>query len=470
VALSSLDLFIVNVALPSMARSFPGATLSDLSWILNAYAIVFAALLVPAGRLADRAGRRGGFLIGVAIFTVSSALCAASGSLAVLIGFRMAQALGAALLVPTSLGLVLNAYPPERRGGAVRTWAAMGGLAAAVGPVAGGLLVSASWRWVFLVNVPVGIVAIVAGGSVLDKTPGEGGPLPDLVGAAVLTGGIGAVTLGLVEANTWGWGSGGLIGSLLAGAVLLAGFAWRCERHSSPVIELELLRQQSFALTTLAAVLFSAAFGAMLLSVVLFAQDDWGWSALETGLSVAPGPLMVPVFSLVAGRLIPRVGPGGTIAIGCSVFAGGVAWWHTSIGLHPDYAGSVLGGMLFTGIGVGLTLPTLFSNAAASLHRARFATGAAVVSMARQIGIVVGVATFIAVVGTSDTARGRLADFERGWVLVAVLALSGAAAALFLYRVGPAHSPVAAPLAATGATVPVTDADSLARSPGEARP
>src|SRR6201987_394505 len=162
VVLASLDLFIVNVALPSMARSFGATGLGDLSWVLNAYAIVYAALLVLFGRLADRYRRDRGFMVGVAVFVAASAAGAAPPRLPMLIAFRVIQAAGAALLTPTSLGLILATFPPERRHSAVRTWTAVGGLAAALGPAVGGILVAASWRWVFLVNLPIGLAALVA--------------------------------------------------------------------------------------------------------------------------------------------------------------------------------------------------------------------------------------------------------------------------------------------------------------------
>src|ERR1700704_4178129 len=172
VVLASLDLFIVNVALPDISRDFGHAGLGELSWVLNGYAIVYAALLVFFGRLADRHRLGDGFLLGVAIFTAASAGCAAASGVAMLVALRLVQAGGAALLTPTSLGLVLASYPPERRGGAVRTWTAMGGLAAALGPVIGGLLVTASWRWVFLVNVPIGLLALAVGWRWLPGVPG----------------------------------------------------------------------------------------------------------------------------------------------------------------------------------------------------------------------------------------------------------------------------------------------------------
>src|SRR4051794_40236744 len=187
VVLASLDLFIVNVALPQTARALGTDELGDLSWVLNGYAIVYAALLVLFGRLADRHRRDLGFLLGVALFTAASAACAAATSVAMLVAFRVVQAAGAALLTPTSLALVLAAYPAERRQGAVRAWTAVGGAAAALGPVAGGLLVAADWRWVFLVNVPVGLVALAAGWRLLPRLPGHASPRPDAAGALLLT-------------------------------------------------------------------------------------------------------------------------------------------------------------------------------------------------------------------------------------------------------------------------------------------
>src|SRR5260370_4984224 len=190
VVLASLDLFIVNVALPDISRDFGRASLGQLSWVLNGYAIAYASLLVFFGRLADRHRRKTGFLLGVAIFTAASAACAAASGVVMLVAFRLVQAAGAALLTPTSLGLVLASYPPERRGGAVRTWTAMGGLAAALGPVIGGLLVAASWRWVFLVNVPIGVAALGLAWLKLPQVPGPPLRPPDPLGPGLVTGGV----------------------------------------------------------------------------------------------------------------------------------------------------------------------------------------------------------------------------------------------------------------------------------------
>src|SRR3954468_11180263 len=183
VFVSNLDLFVVNVALPNIGEDFDGATLDSLSWVLNAYAIVFAALLVVAGRVADKRGHRLGFLVGLAVFTLGSLLCAVSNGTGWLVGSRVIQAVGAAILLPTSLALLLATAPPERRGRVVRAWSAVGGVAAALGPVAGGLLVEASWRWVFLINVPIGIAALALGvRSLPDVRREDAGPWPDMLG------------------------------------------------------------------------------------------------------------------------------------------------------------------------------------------------------------------------------------------------------------------------------------------------
>ena len=317
VVLASLDLFIVNVALPDIARDLHTRSLGDLSWVLNGYAIVYASLLVLFGRLAESRRRENGFLLGVVIFTAASAACGAADSLTMLVVFRILQAAGAALLTPTSLSLVLATTAPERRQGAVRAWTAVGGLAAALGPVVGGVLVTASWRWVFLVNVPIGIAALVIGWRRLPRVAGHPVPRPDATGAVLVTAGVAALTLGLVKGNDWGWGSPDTLIALIASVIALALFALHCARHHNPLIDADLFRIRAFSGSSAVAIVFSVAFGAMLLSVVLWDQDVWGWSALRTGLAVAPGPLMVPLFAfLVAGRLIARFGPGPVIAAG----------------------------------------------------------------------------------------------------------------------------------------------------------
>ncbi|MGO9955521.1 MAG: MFS transporter [Solirubrobacteraceae bacterium] len=433
VVLASLDLFIVNVALPSIARDLHQRNLSSLSWILNAYAIVYASLLVLFGRLSEGRSRQNGFLLGVVIFTAASAACGAASDLTMLVAFRIVQAAGAALLTPTSLGLILATTSSERRHTAVRTWTAVGGFAAALGPVIGGLLVAASWRWVFLVNVPIGLAAAGIGWWRLPDVPGHPVKRPDAIAAALITAGVAALTLGLVEGNVWGWGSVRVVGALAGAVAMLIAFVLRTGRHHNPLIDPALFRIRAFTGSSVVALTFSVAFGAMLLSVVLWMQDVWGWSALHTGLAFAPGPLMVPVFAfLVAGRLIKRFGPGPVIGLGATVYAIGIASWALRAGLRPDYLGQVLPGTLMTGAGVGLVLPTFMATGASSLPPQSFATGSAVINMMRQVGLAIGVAVLVAVLGTPTSPGGELSAFQHGWTVIAAVAVCAAVAGAVL--------------------------------------
>jgi EmrB/QacA subfamily drug resistance transporter len=434
IAMVNLDLFIVNVAIPSLGRAFGGAQLANLSWVLNGYAIVYAALLVPAGRAADRIGRRRAFLAGVILFALASAACAFAPDVWLLVVARIVQAAGGALLTPASLGLLLAAAPPDRRTGAIRGWTAVGGLAGALGPVIGGALVGISWRWIFLINVPVAVLALLGGVRVLPRLgpAADEDKMPDIAGAVVLTAAIGALALALVKADSWGWASGRVIGLLIGSAVLLGIFWWRSSRHPSPVVETHMFRLPAFGTATLSSVIFGICFGAMLLLVTLWCQDVWGWSALRTGLAVAPGPLMVPVLSVGAGPLARRIGPGPVAFAGCLVYAGGCLFWRLSLSLAPDYPAHMLPGMLMTGIGVGLTLPTLVSAAVAAVPAHRFATGSGVVTMGRQVGIAVGVAVLVTVLGHPATVLGSLHAFQNATVFTGATALVAGLSALLL--------------------------------------
>jgi EmrB/QacA subfamily drug resistance transporter len=453
VAMVNLDLFVVNVAIPSLSRAFGGAQLSNLSWVLNAYAIVFAALLVPAGRAADRIGRRRAFLAGVVIFALASAACAFAGDVWVLVGARVLQAAGGALLTPASLGLLLAVAPPSKRATAVRSWTAVGGLAAALGPVIGGALVEVSWRWVFLINLPVAAAALLAAPRVLPRLRASSAARgdeerPDVAGAVVLVAAIGALALALVKAGDWGWGSARVIGFLCGAVVLLGVFWWRSLRHASPVIEPALLRLPAFGTATWASVVFGTAFGAMLLMVTLWCQDVWHWSALRTGLAVAPGPFLVPFLAVGAGPLARRVGPGPVAFLGCLVYAGGCLFWRLSFALTPDYPSRMLPGMILTGVGVGLTLPTLVSAAVSSVPPHRFATGSGVATMARQLGIAVGVAILVTVLGHPSSLTGTLTAFQNATDFTGLTAVLAGLSALLLVRAARRTStPVPAPAA-----------------------
>jgi EmrB/QacA subfamily drug resistance transporter len=473
VVLASLDLFIVNVALPDIARDLHTSNLGDLSWVLNAYAIVYASLLVLFGRLAESRRRENGFLLGVVLFTAASAACGAASNLTTLIIFRILQAAGAALLTPTSLSLVLATSAPEKRHSAVRAWTAVGGLAAALGPVVGGLLVAASWRWVFFVNVPIGLAAAVIGWQRLPRVEGHPVRSPDALGAVLVTAGVALLTLGLVKGNDWGWGSTATIVTLLAAVLAIGWFARNCVRSANPLIDAGLFKVRAFTGSSLVALVFSIAFGAMLFSRVLWMQDVWGWSALQTGLAIAPGPLMVPLFAFgFAGPLIKRFGPGAVIGVGATIFAAGLAWFAATVTLQPDYVGEMLGSMILSGIGVGLTLPTFMSTGAGSLPPSSFATGSAVVNMLRQVGLAVGVALFIAVLGTPHTGAATVRAYKYGTeVLAATSLLAALIGAITLRRraIAPAAAEAAAPAAAAGATGSAAPTGAIAGATGSAQ-
>jgi MFS family permease len=314
--------------------------------------------------------------------------------------------------------------------------------------VLGGLLVAVGWRWVFFINVPVGLLALAVGWRRLPRIPGHPVPRPDAPGALYVTFGIAALTLGLVQGNSWGWGSVRVLVALIAGVLLIGAFVLHTARHHNPLIDPALFRIRTFRGASTVSLLFSTAFGAMLLSIVLWMQNVWGWSALHTGLAFAPGPLMVPIFSfLVAGRLIARFGPGRVIFVGSLIYAAGIVWWVLRAHLEPNYLGQVLPGTLMTGIGVGLTLPTFIAAGSASLPPASFATGSAVINMLRQVGFAVGVAVFVAVLGTPHRGTATLRGYQDAWTVIAGFAVLAAFAGLFVLRANrPAPAPVASPV------------------------
>lgn len=425
--MASLDVFIVNVAFDQIGADFTGATLSQLSWVLSGYAIVYAALLVPVGRIADRYGRKGGFLIGLAVFTAASAACAASDGVWWLVAWRVVQAAGAAVLTPASLGLVVASAPPLHRQRSVRIWAATGAVAAALGPAVGGVLVEASWRWVFLVNVPVGVAALLAAAL---WVPTSRDPsvtrIPDILGALLLATSIGALTLALVKGPDWGWASARTDVAWAATLVGLIGFIVSSARHPAPVIAPALLRVRAFSWANVTALLFAVPFAAALLTNILWLQLVWHYPAIKTGFAVAPGPMMVPLFAAAAHRLSRRIPIGVLVAVGCLLFAAGTVITSVRVGPNPQYATEILPGWLIGGAGVGFALPAILSSATADLPAAQAATGSAVINMSRQIGTALGVSLVVAVLGTPIGYTAAHTAFQHAWTILAGVAVLAA--------------------------------------------
>src|SRR5215207_9904776 len=322
-----LDATIVNVAFPDIRASFGGTTLAGLSWILSAYALVFAALLVPAGRFADVLGGRRLFLAGLAAFTAGSLLCAAAPSVPLLVAARVLQAMGGALLVPSAQLLVMAAFPPEQRMKVIGVMAGVAALASAMGPVLGGLMVDlGGWRLVFLVNLPVGLAALALGRRMPAPPVRSLVSRPDLLGSLLAVAAVGTLALGAVQGPVWGWGDPRTIASFVASAVLAPVLVWRCAVHPAPVLELGLFRSRSFSTGNLGALLLGTSFFGLVLANSLYLTQVWGYSVLRTGLAIAPGPLASAVAAIVAGRFTDRVDPRRFVLPGAAISAVAGVW------------------------------------------------------------------------------------------------------------------------------------------------
>ena len=341
------------------------------------------------------------------------------------------QALGAALLVPASLALVVEAFPGERRAHAIGLWGATAAVAAGLGPPLGGALVElGGWRWAFLVNIPFGAVAVWAAARQLveSRAPGRR-RMPDLRGAALLVGCLAMLNLGIVKGNDWGWTSPQVLAALGASAVLLALFVVSSGRHPSPLLDPALLRIPTFRVATVATVVAGLGFYAYLLTNILWLQYVWGYDVLRAGLALVPGALVAAVVAARLGPLADRHGYRVFVVPGALVWAAAYVWYHQRVGLSPAFWAEWFPGQVLSGIGVGATLPLLGSAALAAVPGGRYATASAVVSSARQLGGVLGIAALVVILG-DPTPATAVAAFHDGWVLsiaafvvVAVLAV-----------------------------------------------
>jgi EmrB/QacA subfamily drug resistance transporter len=452
VFMSFLDVTIVNIAFPDIRASFPGSSLSQLSWILNAYTIVFAAALVPAGRLADRFGRRRFFFLGMLVFLAASAVCGAAGSVEVLIAARAVQALGGAMLVPASLGLLLPEFPLERRATATALWGATGAVAAAAGPSLGGVLVDwQGWRSVFFVNLAVGLPALIPARRLLRESREPQTLIPDALGAVLLAAGLGALVLAIVQGPEWGWSSGRVLAAFVLSATLLGAFLRRSARHPAPVVELSLFRVRSFAVANIGGFVFALGFFALLLCNVLFLTSVWRYSILEAGVALTPGPLMAAVTAPIGGRLSDRFGQRVVAVPGSLLFAAGALLFALETTAQPSYLADFLPANMLGGAGVGLAFAGFGSAAVAELPRNRFATGGAISNAARQIGGALGISTLIVVLG-NPTPEGALTVFHHAWSLMALTGLLAALTGLALGRVRARYGQEAEPIAVAALT------------------
>jgi EmrB/QacA subfamily drug resistance transporter len=431
--LAFLDTTIVNVAFPDLLGDFPGAGLDTLAWVINGYALLFAALLAVSGRTADLVGRKRVFLGGVALFVLGSSAAGLAPSAGALIAARLVQGAAAAAMVPSALALLLPEFPPARRASVVGLWGGVAGIAAALGPVLGGILVDvAGWRLVFVVNVPVGLAALALGLRMLPESRAEGESVrPDIAGAALLAGATALVALGLLQANSWGWADPRTLGAWALAVMLAAALGARSRRHPAPIVETALWRVRSFAVANGAQFVFGAAFLAAPLVGALLLTGVWGYSTLEAGLAIAPGPLAAAVMAVLAGRIADRTGQRAVVVPGTIVYAAGLAWQALALSAEPDLLGAWLPGQVLAGAGVGLVLPALTSAAARSLPPQRFATGMAMSLTSRQLGIVLGIAVVVAVIGTP--APGDALDaYRSGLGLCAIVGLLAGVVALGL--------------------------------------
>jgi EmrB/QacA subfamily drug resistance transporter len=420
--LVSLDTTMLFAAFDPLRHAFADATTADLSWVLNAYTVVYATMLIPAGGLADTHGRKRVFLIGVALFLAASAACGLAGSVGWLIAARALQAVGAALLTPASLSIVLAAFPQSRRAVVVSLWGAVGGLAAAVGPSAGSFVIDHfGWPWAFYINLPLGGLALWRGASLLRESEKSSvRRRVDGVGMALLVLAVGAVTLAIVESDVPTWSRLELVVLGATGLVAAGAFVTWARKTKAPLVDLALFHNRTYRYVNVATLAFGTAFSMMFLTFFFFMMNVWHFSLPQAGLAVTPGPLLVMPTAIVTGRLATRLGHRRFLVGGSLLYACSSLWFLLVPGTEPHYLSHWLPGLMMSGIAVGLVLPSLSAAAVSRLPVAHYAVGSAVNQATRQIGSVLGVALTVALLGHAALQR---ADFNALYLLHGALAL-----------------------------------------------
>lgn len=395
-----LDVTIVNVGLPAIQRELH-ASPGTLEWVVSAYALVLAALIPLGGTLGDRYGRKRVFIGGLLVFTIASLACALSASAVPLIGFRSFQGVGGAVMSALTLSILAEAYPPDRRAGAIGIWAAVGGLGFGLGPVAGGLLLSHfDWSSIFWVNVPVGVAGMAVSMVSVHESRDPVGRRFDAAGVCLSGAGLAGVALGLIEAAGAGWASAGVTGPLTAGAACLAGFVLWERRAPSPMAPPALWRAPGFRRSSGIFLLFYAAQAGLMFYVTLLFQDIKGWSALSTGLSWLFMNVPFFIMAQLAGRMSRRVPVRMLIGSGCLTAAIG-AFGLAQVTATAPFALVAVWYVLF-GLGCGLTVPLIANAAMADIPRGISGVASGILSASRQAGTSVGLAV-IGAIGVSVT-------------------------------------------------------------------
>ena len=423
VFLVSLDTTMLYAAFRAVRAGFPGTSAADLSWVLNAYTVVYAAMLIPAGGFADTHGRKKIFLLGVTIFLAASAACGLAGSVAWLIAARVAQAVGAALLTPASLSIVLDAFPQNKRAIAVSLWGAVGGLAAAIGPSAGSFVVDAiGWPWAFYLNLPLGALSLWRGATLLKeaKKP-ENQRRVDMVGMALLIVGVGALALGIVQSDSPNWKRSELLVAVTTGLIALLGFVVWARTAAAPLIDLRLFKHRTYTFVNLATLSFGIAFSMMFFAFFFYMTEVWHYTLPQAGLSITPGPLLVIPFAVVSGRLATRIGHRPFLVGGGVIYAASGLWFLLVPDAHAAYATHWLPGLVLSGMGVGLVLPSLSGAAVNRLPADQYAVGSAVNQATRQIGSVLGVAITVLLLGHSGLTHASFIPIYACHVVLALL-------------------------------------------------
>ncbi|GGY51819.1 MFS transporter [Streptomyces omiyaensis] len=440
--LSFLDATVTNLAVPAITDDFD-LPLTTASWVATAYVIPFAALLAPAGPLADAVGRARLFLIGVAAFTASSLLIALAPNLPVLLGARAAQGLAAALLVPASLALVLAEIPAERRRAAIGVWSAAGALAAAAGPAVGGVLVEVlDWRALFCLNLPVGVWVLAAGRKLPAGEP-RTGRAPDLAGGLLLALAVGAAVYGLTQGPDHGWSSAHV--PVAAGVALAAGAGTvaRALRHPRPALRLDLFRGRSFAVAGGVSLAYGAALFTTMLLGVLFLTGAWGYSALEAGLAMSPAALVTAVVGVGIGRLPVPLPPRTLVAAGSALVAASTGVLALLIDTEPRFWSLWLPAGAVMGAGVGMATVGISSAAALSVAPGHFAAATGTVMAARQVGGGLGIAATAVII--AEVAGTGAEPYAAAYGFATAVGATAALGGLALRDTPPGPTPPAEP-------------------------